>query len=393
MTICTGCRLVVYNFAITCAVQFNGNIVPPATAVISRMACKIVCYCFLFIGILSHLRTSTAFQNSGASGNSGSSSGSGSCPTGWIFFQTRCYRPFDSSTDSHYEWDAARGYCGGLAPGADLATLPDSAADAEALRAEFSGGAWSGNVWVGGRQQDGEAEPDGGWQWWDGSAIQWTNWETGQPDNNADSDGTGAACLFLDSGGKWHDGLCAIAKKYLCQMAALTTTTASTTTTLAANAAGTTTTNSQSTSSEDGTAEALTELILLLEDLLYFNTAAASQLTDEEVRQKLLNVNTVTEDADGQPKSVSFLSVVQEPPLAMGIFTVDSSYIRSRPPAAGAEVDVVVDVRGVTTISSQRKVAGLNLALTFAWQDNRLNFTAREPAVNEEFEFSPALLK
>jgi hypothetical protein len=37
--------------------------------------------------------------------------------------------------------------------------------------------------WLGGYQEPGSQEPDGGWKWVTGEAFSYTNWETDQPDN------------------------------------------------------------------------------------------------------------------------------------------------------------------------------------------------------------------
>jgi len=37
--------------------------------------------------------------------------------------------------------------------------------------------------WIGGYQEDGAQEPDGGWRWVTNESFSYTNWETGQPDN------------------------------------------------------------------------------------------------------------------------------------------------------------------------------------------------------------------
>ena len=92
-------------------------------------------------------------------------------------------------------------------------------------------------------------------------------------------------------------------------------------------------------------------------------------------------------------RTVSFLVVVREPPLAMGTFQVESSHNPGRAPAGRAEVKVRAEVLGVTRIDSKEQTAGLHMALTLAWQDPRIRFRTREPGVNEEFEYSPELLR
>ena len=91
-------------------------------------------------------------------------------------------------------------------------------------------------------------------------------------------------------------------------------------------------------------------------------------------------------------RTVSFLVVVREPPLAMGTFQVESSH-NGRAPAGRTEVKVKAEVLGVTRIDSKGHIAGLHMALTLAWQDPRVRFKTREPGVNEEFEYSPELIR
>lgn len=116
------------------------------------------------------------------------------------------------------------------------------------------------------------------------------------------------------------------------------------------------------------------------------------QLTAVEVNN-MLEASAAANPTDGETKTVSFLMVVQEPPLAMGTFAVESSYNPSRAPAGGAEVGVSLEVLAVTRIDSAEKTAGVHMALTIAWQDPRIKFKTREPNVKEEFEFSPDVLK
>jgi hypothetical protein len=43
---------------------------------------------------------------------------------------------------------------------------------------------WYVGPWLGGFQEDGASEPDGGWTWIDGETWSYANWMDGQPDNN-----------------------------------------------------------------------------------------------------------------------------------------------------------------------------------------------------------------
>lgn len=44
---------------------------------------------------------------------------------------------------------------------------------------------WTVGPWIGGFQQDGAAEPAGGWGWITGEVWDYTHWMPGQPDNNS----------------------------------------------------------------------------------------------------------------------------------------------------------------------------------------------------------------
>ena len=120
---------------------------------------------------------------------------------------------------------------------------------------------------------------------------------------------------------------------------------------------------------------------------------AQPQLTTVQVNEKLSAALSANENTNkGEKTTVSFILVVTEPPLAMGTLAVNTSYNPTRAPA-DTEVSVKIEVLGVTSIDSEQKTAGLHMALTLAWQDPRIMFTQRQPNVNEEFEYDPALLK
>ena len=61
--------------------------------------------------------------------------------------------------------------------------------------------------------------------------------------------------------------------------------------------------------------------------------------------------------SSGEANSLSFIKVVEEPPLAMGIFRVSDSYRQTQPPDSGATVAVDMEVVSVTKIDSTDKEA------------------------------------
>jgi len=65
--------------------------------------------------------------------------------------------------------------------------------------------------WLGGYQEVGSQEPDGGWKWVTGDPFVYTNWEVDQPDNSGGAGGTlDQNCIrFFKKGGligdRWDD--------------------------------------------------------------------------------------------------------------------------------------------------------------------------------------------
>ena len=72
------------------------------------------------------------------------------------------------------DWNGARAYCQGTS-GGDLASIPDQETN-EVVSNLLSG---SGVYWLGGT----DAASEGAWQWADGTPWGFTNWRSGQPDN------------------------------------------------------------------------------------------------------------------------------------------------------------------------------------------------------------------
>ena len=54
----------------------------------------------------------------------------------------------------------------------------------------------------------------GGWKWIDGSPVAFTNWASGEPDD----DSAGCAEIWPDSQGKWFDVSCTVNSHYVCEM-------------------------------------------------------------------------------------------------------------------------------------------------------------------------------
>ena len=303
---------------------------------------SIILHCFLLGGLLSQSSDGT----------------STACRADWHLIQSTCYRLYDILTT----WDEARSYCqeedGDLASFSDLFLKEEPIMNIVLLNLKsienvaITEGYGTQNIWLGGLQAVGAEEPGGGWGWVDGAVIEMENenWADDQPDDNKRHGDTPAACLWMDAFvGKFHDGICSAKKRFLCSNSS--TLAKPTSTTLAPSSVAATTSQT-SHSADDILVEAIQTMNLLLEELLQLQTP--SQLSVEEVQAKLKTSEDHKEDKDRvESKTIVFLNVVKEPPLAMGIFTVDESYIPTQPQPGGADVTVTVEVLGITGIDSE----------------------------------------
>ena len=137
--------------------------------------------------------------------------GQTNCPSGWDLFQGNCYRLFDHKV---YYYDAMVGCADSISGQSNLASI--HSADENAFLKTFVSA--YDYVWIGFNDLDNENS----FQWTDRSAVDYTNWAAGQPDNLNDSD-----CVFLLPDGTWDDGECewqawhtTPAKAYVCKTAA-----------------------------------------------------------------------------------------------------------------------------------------------------------------------------
>jgi hypothetical protein len=101
--------------------------------------------------------------------------------------------------DSNISWTEANNMANAMS--GHLATLTSDAENSFV----FSELAIGDNlIWLGGFQPTGSTEPDGGWQWVTGETWDYTNWASGEPNNNtwgADEN----SLVFWGSNGAWND--------------------------------------------------------------------------------------------------------------------------------------------------------------------------------------------
>jgi hypothetical protein len=94
--------------------------------------------------------------------------------------------------------------------GGHLATFGSSAENSEAAAAAAS--VRSGGFWIGFT----DAAVEGSWAWMDGTAVSYTNWSSGEPN---DSGGEDCACTNWSSTGNWNDLTCSASEPFICEEA------------------------------------------------------------------------------------------------------------------------------------------------------------------------------
>ncbi|XP_056321503.1 galactose-specific lectin nattectin-like [Danio aesculapii] len=121
------------------------------------------------------------------------------CPYGWTNFGVRCYKFFSESVN----WVTAERNCERL--GAKLASSTNKAENDFLLSLVPS----NTHTWIGSH----DAEQEGQWLWNDGSAFDYTNWCSGQPDNSGVEN-----CLEISftSNHCWNDVSCSTSSSYIC---------------------------------------------------------------------------------------------------------------------------------------------------------------------------------
>ncbi|KAG9274153.1 macrophage mannose receptor 1-like [Astyanax mexicanus] len=114
------------------------------------------------------------------------------CQNGWSRFGSRCFRVFTSSTT----WTASEQNC--VAMGGHLASVHSSEEYTFILNLLIS--VTNNAAWIGGT----DAAQEGVWVWTDGSAFNYSNWYSLQPDNYLNVEN----CILINWGGGWNDGAC-----------------------------------------------------------------------------------------------------------------------------------------------------------------------------------------
>ncbi|KAM4727964.1 macrophage mannose receptor 1-like isoform 2-T2 [Anableps anableps] len=133
------------------------------------------------------------------------------CPDGWNRVGTRnvCAKFFTGPRSEEKTWFEARDYCRAI--GGDLLSI-HSASELMFVRA--------GKAWIGLHSVD----PNIGYVWTDGSALNFQHWQEGEPNNfNNDESCTEFVLYNWDDQGSWNDLNCESYNDWLCQIRAGTT--------------------------------------------------------------------------------------------------------------------------------------------------------------------------
>ncbi|CAG5125361.1 unnamed protein product, partial [Candidula unifasciata] len=127
------------------------------------------------------------------------------CPSGWNTFRGSCYIAASSSTGVN--WAAANASCSGSLMQAALASITDN--DENDFITSMIPDSYTGSAWIG--LQD---PLENTFTWEDGTPVQYTNWNPGEP-NNLDN----ADCVLMSaSNGKWTVVTCdRVVQMYICK--------------------------------------------------------------------------------------------------------------------------------------------------------------------------------
>ncbi|XP_038077198.1 lymphocyte antigen 75-like [Patiria miniata] len=127
------------------------------------------------------------------------------CPVGWVGWGSNCFKVYDPADKKSF-WDA-EAYCNSV--GANLASFHST--EEEVYFVKNAGIYNEDTFWIGLH----DTQNEGGFEWTDGSVLQYTNWNYGEP-NNAFDGGEDCAEMFF-SGAGWNDQNCDDRRGWVCK--------------------------------------------------------------------------------------------------------------------------------------------------------------------------------
>ncbi|KAK3582968.1 hypothetical protein CHS0354_027084 [Potamilus streckersoni] len=129
-----------------------------------------------------------------------------SCPSDWRDNQGYCYKGF---TNIKLSWFDANNYCRNL--GAELISLHSRQEENFAFSYFMFGFSYTSSYWIGFNDFDQEH----GHRWSDGSPVDYTNWNRGEPN---DATGDDDCVEYNTNVRNWNDNNCYIAKGFMCKI-------------------------------------------------------------------------------------------------------------------------------------------------------------------------------
>ncbi|XP_063963415.1 uncharacterized protein LOC129273234 [Lytechinus pictus] len=124
--------------------------------------------------------------------------GASQCRKNWQQYGTACYYINTNSLT----WENAQAYC--ETQGGNLASIADSGVNSH-VRNVMSGYS-KAHIGIT------DTENDGTWSWWDGSSMTYTNWNSGEPNGNFQTN-----CGGMYSTGAWDDYSCTTSMVSVCR--------------------------------------------------------------------------------------------------------------------------------------------------------------------------------
>ena len=126
-------------------------------------------------------------------------SGSSLCPDDWIHWSGNCYK----LNQDLLTWEDAAKKCSEI--GGHLASVHSDEENNFIFQTSNNA-----VTWLGGNDMSAE----GSWIWSDGSSRSYTNWNSGQPNNNGNQD-----CQTIGYyAEKWDDDRCTVKRQSICKM-------------------------------------------------------------------------------------------------------------------------------------------------------------------------------
>ncbi|XP_071940909.1 macrophage mannose receptor 1-like [Antedon mediterranea] len=136
------------------------------------------------------------------------------CAPGWIGYGSSCYLPNEeSSQNNRLSWLEAQQSC--LKMGGDLASFHSAAEEAYIL-GRFTPIDQENAYWLGYWIGLNDRTIEGGYEWSDGTAVGYTNWGDGEPNDSGSEE---CVEMFFDGQRGWNDMDCSTVRNWICKIA------------------------------------------------------------------------------------------------------------------------------------------------------------------------------